>query len=153
MGTSKVKFDFNPIKGVKFKNKTQKKRTVVQIKKFIKSETIRIAKSGKSPTDAQSKYPKLSKKYAIAKKGGDRTRNLTLQDIMLNSIRINKTGRGNQLRITVNKPQQGKADGHNNFSGKSKLKTAKFIPDARKKEDFDSKIIKGIDKIINKHVE
>lgn len=43
--------------------------------------------------------------------------------------------------------EQGKADGHNNFSGKSKLPTRRFIPS--EKENFKRFINKGIDQIIN----
>ncbi len=93
-----------------------------------------------SPVDGKQFKP-LSKKYAEIKKNetGSSEANLDLNGDMLNALEYNVSG--SKLEIGVIGSDAPKADGHNNFSGKSSLPTRQFLP--REGQDFTSHI-KGI---------
>lgn len=139
----KVKFDFNPFtrfaSDIKIKNK-DKPSALREIQDIVLNGVFTRVLSGSSPVSGES-FPKLTRKYADSKKGGDRTPDLNLTGEMLSSLRVQKK-RGNTLRLTVLTDQQPKADGHNNFSGKSKLPRRRFIPE--EDQTFKREIIDGI---------
>jgi|18_taG_2_1085343.scaffolds.fasta_scaffold00339_23 hypothetical protein len=102
---------------------------------------------GKSPVANRGSFKKLNKEYAKEEKGGDTNPNLDLDGDLLNAL-TSKNKKGDKIEIGIFKAgEQGKADGHNNFSGKSTLPTRRFIPSEREK--FKKSITVGIKQIIN----
>jgi hypothetical protein len=118
-----------------------------EIGELIVNEILIYLQDGKSPVDGYGKFDKLSKKYAELQKDGDRNPNLELKGDMLDALTF-ESRRGSEIEVGIFKAKQvGKADGHNNFSGDSKLPLRRFIPDEdeRFKEDIESKIKTIID--------
>jgi hypothetical protein len=116
---------------------------------FIRDEIFRFVSSGRSPVAGRT-FDKLDPKYADKYKGGNRTPNLELEGDMLDSLEFELTSRGIEIGI-FDSDEQGKADGHNNFSGDSKLPTRRFIPDEN--EDFNGRIMTGVRQILNQYRE
>ncbi len=106
---------------------------------------MRFVARGNSPVEGEGKFRRLNKTYATDQKGGNRTPNLDLEGDMLDSLTHEITGDGIKVGI-FRTSEVPKADGHNNFSGESKLPTRRFIPDAS--QDFKSSIKTGITRII-----
>lgn len=98
-------------------------------------------KDGESPVEGY-KFKELSEKYADKKKGGDRTPNLKLEGDLLESLSAEYEG--DTLVIGVSSSQEGKADGHNNFSGDSNLPTRRFLADSGEVFKDQDKIIQNI---------
>ena len=102
---------------------------------------------GKSPVAGRGSFKKLNKEYAGEQKDGNTTANMELEGDMLDAL-LSKNRKGDKIEIGIFKAkEQGKADGHNNFSGKSTLPTRRFIPN--EKERFKKRIRTGIKTIIN----
>lgn len=100
---------------------------------------------GKSPVKGE-RFPRLSKPYADEEKFGDRTPNLDLEGDMLNALEF-KRRKGDEIEIGIFKKKEvPKADGHNNFSGKSDLPQRRFVPDER--QEFKKDIEAGIKRTI-----
>lgn len=146
---TQIKYDFNPfsLTGESSAGIGDKDRVFREIAEFIRAATIERTQSGVSPVSGRGKFKQLSKDYAEAKKDGDRTPDLTLEDEMLESIDVFKL-KGNTMRITLPGEQQPKADGHNNFSGDSRIPERRFIPNEKDGETFKNFIIDGIASII-----
>lgn len=105
---------------------------------------------GESPVDGYFSFKDLNPEYAEREKSGDRTANLNLEGDLWDSIAVDFDE--NVLKVGVfDKSQTGKADGHNNFSGRSKLPTRRFIPSSR--ESFKPEIMRKIDVLINSRKE
>lgn len=81
----------------------------------------------KSPFRGES-WPGLSEEYKKIKKADGRgtKANLELSGDMLDALEFKRTKDGIKLQVTGT--EAPKADGHNNFSGKSNLPTRKFLP-------------------------
>jgi hypothetical protein len=145
----KVKFDFKPsdfLEGIRIKSK-DKKRILEDIGDIVLTEVTSMVGSGISPVTGR-KFKKLSKEYIEKKKeeggtilGGGGS-NLELTGDMLQSLFVEV--KDNKITLTVSDSEQGKADGHNNFSGKSSLPERKFIPNEKNGETFIPKIRKAI---------
>ena len=116
---------------------------------FIRDEILRFVSSGRSPVAGRT-FDKLDPNYANKYKGGNRTPNLELEGDMLDSLEFELTSTGIEIGI-FDEEQQGKADGHNNFSDDSKLPTRRFIPDEN--EDFNGRIMTGVRQILNRYRE
>lgn len=113
---------------------------------FVTAEMLTYMDSGVSPVAKRGKFTRLNADYADAKHGGDRTARLELFGDLKESIAW-KNRAGDSLEIGVfGAKEQGKADGHNNLSGSSKLPTRRFIPDEGEK--FKARIENGIRQII-----
>ena len=97
--------------------------------------------SGKSPVVGES-FPKLSPKYAEKMKGGDTTPNLYLEGDLQNSLDWELIG--TDLIIGVDDSQEGKSDGHTNFSGDSKLPQRRFLADEGQVFKFQDKIYETV---------
>lgn len=123
------------LKGIKNKAKVKK-----EVGDLVIDEILRSLSEGKSPVSKES-FKKLSKEYAKEFKGGNRTPNLELEGDMLDALKVKNTKDGIEVGI-FSKKQTPKADGHNNFSGDSKLPRRRFIPgeDQKFKRDIESKI-------------
>jgi len=82
-------------------------------------------------------------------KGGYRTPNLELEGDMLDALTFETTSSGITVGIFEDSGQADKADGHNNFSGKSKLPLRRFIP--KSDEEFKGSINTGVRQILNRY--
>lgn len=117
-----------------------------QVGEFIVTEILRKVEEGRSPVSGRGSFKKLSKQYASEEKGGDRTANLELDGDMLDAL-TSKNRKGDTIEVGIFKSSQvPKADGHNNFSGDSKLPTRRFIP--KGDESFKRDIMTGVKRII-----
>jgi hypothetical protein len=90
--------------------------------------------NGESPVAGYGSFQELSTKYADTQKNGDKIANLWLKGTMQNSLDWELNG--NELIIGVSPDQGPKADGHNNFSGDSKLPTRRFLAETTQGEVF-----------------
>lgn len=153
MARPKIKYDFNPIR-LAGSNKRPRGDKRAQIYNEVKNEVLQRMQSfldrGSSPV-AGVRFKRLSDDYADAKKSGDKTPDLELTGAMRNSISIEEIG--GKLRVTVSDSQQGKADGHCNFSGASKLPKRRFIPNEKDGETFKKSIINTISSIVSEKLD
>lgn len=98
-----------------------------EIGDLIINEILKSVEQGKSPVSGESKFKKLNKKYAKDQKHGNTTPNLELEGDLLDSLTFKNTKQGIEVGI-FKSSEVPKADGHNNFSGKSRLPKRRFIP-------------------------
>jgi hypothetical protein len=109
---------------------------------------IKLAK-GESPVEGESFDP-LSEEYAKKEKNGNRRPNLNLEGDLWDSLEAKFDG--NKLVVGVfDSKEVPKADGHNNFSGDSKLPQRRFIPD--EDQSFRPEIMRKINFLINERRE
>lgn len=135
---------------------TKRKQIESKVKDIVLTEVIEKMGEGVSPVTGRKikkKFKKLSEDYLIKKEelGGTPEANLELSGDLKNSLRVKK--KGDELILTVLSDQQPKADGHNNFSGKSSLPERKFIPNAKKGETFSRDIRDTIKSFIETEIE
>lgn len=148
MARRKIKYDFNPLKGIRLPE-NRRERALAEIKDFVWSQILGKTLEGNSPVSGARRYRPLTKKYADNQKGGNRTPNLRLSGELMQSVSVvDAPGRG--IRATVSSDQQRKADGHNNFTGLSKLPRRAFIPDAERGEIWKRNIESGIRTIVKR---
>lgn len=128
--------------------KTKQNAALRQLKDFILTEVTERMSNGLSPVTGK-KFKKLSKDYLEKKvsEGGAPEANLELQGDLKDSLRVYQ--RGETLVLTVLSKEQPKADGHNNFSGKSKIPERKFIPNRAQNESFSSSFKREIKEFLN----
>lgn len=112
---------------------------------FLVGEILRFVSRGQSPVQGE-RFPKLDEEYAKREKRGDTTPNLELEGDLLDSLEFRLTPDGVSVGI-FKSSELGKADGHNNFSGLSKLPQRRFIPKADQK--FKNIIESGINQILD----
>ena len=127
----------------KEKRKTVKK----EIGDFVVEEILIAVSKGQSPVIGEKRnFKKLKPDYAKAEKGGDRNPDLELLGDMLDSLTFKNTTKGIEVGI-FKATEVPKADGHNNFSGKSTLPKRRFIP--KDSQKFRKSIQNGVKGIIN----
>lgn len=114
---------------------------------FVKEEILRSLSTGNSPV-AGEQFKKLSKQYADEFKGGNQTPNLELEGDLLDALKFEEKASGIEIGIFPGK-EVPKADGHNNFSGDSKLPKRRFIPEEN--QTFKKKIMNGVNAIIREY--
>ena len=126
---------------------SRRERVKSDVAEFLLNETLRDLSRGVSPLTG-SPFQSLSKDYANAQKGGDTTPNLELEGDMLDDYDVRSTEGQSYVEIGFFKgsSQIPKADGHNNWSGKSELPQRRFIP--REDEGYRQGILSGINQII-----
>lgn len=125
---------------------SQRSAVKQEVGQFVVDEILRSVSNASSPVSGGRYKKTLSKEYADEMKGGNRTANLELEGDMLDSLEFKNTRSGIEVGI-FKSSEVGKADGHNNFSGQSKLPTRQFIP--KEKEKFKRNIEAGIKQIVN----
>ena len=126
--------------------RNQRSQVKQEVGNFVVEEILRSVSSASTPVSGGKYKATLSKDYADEEKGGNRTANLELEGDMLDSLEFKNTREGVEVGI-FKASEVPKADGHNNFSGKSKLPTRQFIP--KENEKFKRNIEKGIKDIVN----
>lgn len=148
------KFNFDPfdLAGIEVKLKGKEKQDLLdKIADYVHESILSDVGEGRSPVTGRS-FKALSPAYAKEKKGeGSKpVANLELHGDMLDALVV-KTTR-NKLSVYVEgASQQGKVDGHNNFTGDSKIPTRKFIP--APDETFRPDIRDGIRKLIEEAID
>lgn len=156
-----VKYTFDPFElaGISRRGVSSEKREEVmsRVADYVKESVLNDVGNTRSPVTGR-KFKGLSTKgkdggYRAqkARQGGTPVPNLELDGAMLGSLEVEQGER--RLTLTVGSDQQDKADGHNNFSGKSKLPERKFIPNAADDETFRPAIRDGIKQIIDTVIE
>lgn len=127
-------------------NKSQQREVLDQVGELLVTQVLEYVANSKSPIDG-STFHALSDEYAKKKKEetGSDDPNLDLTGKMLSSLDYKIIGQA--IELGVYGDDAGKADGHNNFSGKSKLPERKFLPD--KGELFDDEIVNIINDAID----
>jgi len=113
---------------------------------YLRDAILSDLADGRSPVQGQS-FSLLSKKYAKDEKGGNRTPNLRLEGDLLDALDFKNRLEGLEIGI-FKTGEQGKADGHNNFSGESKQQR-RFIPDT--KDVFRPSIMRRVNDIIKEY--
>ena len=103
---------------------------------------------GISPVAGEAPWVKLDKEYAKEEHAGNRTPTLNATGKLRDALQFRTNDKGIEIGI-MHKSQQAKADGHNNFSGESRLPRRRFIPTSR--QDYKSEIMAGVDRILNAH--
>ena len=105
----------------------------------------------KSPVTGRQ-FKKLNPKYAEFKKtvSSSAIANLELYGDMLDALTYKVSG--NKIKFGIWGDQAPKADGHNNFSGDSKLPRRPFIPDANRGETFRPGIMSEVENMIEEAV-
>lgn len=127
--------------------RSQRTKAKDEIGEFVVGEILDQLSKGRSPVSGES-FKRLSKEYADSKKGGDITPNLELEGDLLNALEYKRTKDG--IKVGIFKSSElGKADGHNNFSGESKLPKRRFIPDEG--QSFKRQINSGVKKFIEEY--
>ncbi len=117
-----------------------------EVGKYLIDEILTYVSEKKSPVSGASYKSTLSRDYAKEKKKevGNTEANLELSGALLDSVTFKKTEDGIQLGVFGK--EAGKADGHNNLSGESRLPERRFLP--KEGEEFKANIQKEIDSII-----
>src|SRR3990167_8607637 len=116
-----------------------------EIREYLMETILQHISQSKSPVSGWGKFKPLDPKSPYKKhkkeEAGNTKANLELTGEMLDALDIKI--KGNNLRLLIDDPDQaGKSDGHNNFSGKSKLPLRRFIPKGR--QGFTDDIESGI---------
>lgn len=148
----KIFYEFDPFKlaGVA-PPKGKVREAKAEIANFVKEQVLSYVGQGESPVEDGEWKKNLSPEYAKKKKEQSSSvfANMELTGAMLDALDVaNKPGKNLSLQIT-GKEQVAKADGHNNFSGKSDLPERDFIPKGGK--TFRDDIIAGIRDIIESY--
>lgn len=126
-------------------NKSQQREVLDQVGELLVTQVLEYVAGSKSPVDG-SKFVSLSDEYAKKKKEetGSDAPNLDLTGEMLSSLDYKIVGQA--IELGVYGDDAGKADGHNNFSGKSKLPKRQFLPEEG--QLFDDKIVDIVNEAI-----
>lgn len=105
-----------------------KKAAAEEVGNYLIEQTLISLSKSQSPVRGEGNFPALSKSYALKKKEevGHSRPNLEFEGLMYDELDFEVTKNG--IRIGVYGERAPAADGHNNFSGKSKLKKRRFLP-------------------------
>jgi hypothetical protein len=148
MALSKVVYEFDPFElaGLdKPSTKSDLRAALKEIADYVKTETLSYVGEGKSPVAGGSFKHSLSPAYKKIKEkiSGADFANLELTGDMLDALETKITDDG-MIQIGIWGKEAAKADGHNNFSGKSTLPAREFIPNENKSQTFKRDILSGI---------
>lgn len=123
-----------------------KSRVKQDVGEFLVESILSSAHATKSPVEGEGSFDKLSPAYKKKKvaEGHDGKPNLEFSGDMLDALTFEETPNGIELGWFGD--QAGKADGHNNLSGKSSLPQRRLLPDVG--QNFTSSIKEGAEKII-----
>ena len=150
MGKQKpVEYKFDPFKltGTTKPKNASKREILSEVSEYVKESVLDNVGAQNSPVRGHGKFQRLSKNYKnIKKKIASPVPNLELHGKLLNSLKVPMKKEG--LVLKVSPAQNDKADGHCNFSGKSRIPMRRFIPNEKDGETFKKPIIDGMRRII-----
>jgi len=153
---TRVEYIFDPFElvGASADTLTERDKSAAlkEVASYVRESVLEYVSELKSPVSGQGSFKPLSKKYKEKKlaQGGSGNPDLVLDGDLLDSLVIRKGG-GTALSLTVASSQMGKADGHNNHSGDSRIPRRAFIPDGAEGETFKKQILQGIKEIIEEY--
>jgi hypothetical protein len=157
MAKGDVEFSFDPFELVGLKPPEDVKKSELRdlyenIANYVLESVLSDVGDGRSPVNGRA-FKGLSKDYKKekVKEGGQPIPNLELHGDMMSALFCDPKRDG--IILSVADDQMDKADGHNNFSGKSKLPERKFIPDKAKGETFRPEIRNGIRDLIEAFID
>lgn len=151
---TKIRFDFDPEAELGIRVKKEKREEAYdRAGAFIRDSILSTVGGGTSPVSGESWKRSLSPEYARRKKEVSSAdfANMELHGDLLDSISTSAKGR--KIRIEVGEDQNDKADGHCNFSGKSKLPRRRFIPNGKEGQTFKKNILDGVKQILAEYEE
>lgn len=150
----KIFYEFDPeeVTGVRVA-KDKRDEANARVANFVKESVLSTVAEGKSPVQGESWKRSLSPAYKKLKKriSGVDFSNMELEGDLLNGVDV--TPRGRKVRLEVSSSQEDKADGHCNFSGKSKLPRRRFVPNGKEGQTFKQDIINGMREILVQYSE
>ena len=148
---AKVKYLFDPFELVKLSPRSlsqdEKEDALTRISDLLQEKILSDAGDGISSVTG-TKWAGLSKDYKKqkVKEGGRGVANLELFGDYLSGLIVRP--KGNKIEVTFEESQQGKADGHNNFSGDSKLPLRRSIPNESDGETFRRGILNEVEDVL-----
>jgi hypothetical protein len=147
---TKIRFDFDPEEETGIKIDPDKRdEALAKVADYVRDSVLSYCGDTTSPVAGEGSFPALSKAYKKKKAeiSSSVEPNLELYGDMLDSVEVVQV-KGKKLRIQVGTDQNDKADGHCNFSGKSKLPRRRFIPNGKEGQTFKRDIISGMRDIL-----
>lgn len=151
----KIQFDFDPEEetGITIP-RAKRDEATKRVADFVRESVLSAVGEGRSPVAGEGRFQALSKEYKKRKSeiSSSTIPNLELYGDMLDSLEVVEV-RGGKLRLKVGEDQNDKADGHCNFSGKSKIPRRRFVPNAKDGQTFSRDIISGIKDILSEYEE
>jgi len=104
-----------------------KRRAKDEVGEFLIASILQQVGAAKSPIKGEI-FPVLSKDYKETKsdQGRGTAANLELSGDMLDALVFRRTDNG--VKVAILGGEAPKADGHNNFSGKSQIAQRRFLP-------------------------
>lgn len=120
--------------------------TKKEIGEYLVEQILASVNEVSTPVSGGKYKSTLSKKYAQHKadEGLDPVPNLEFEGDMLDALTFRVTKKG--VKVGIFGSEAPKADGHNNFSGKSKLPTRQFLP--KEGQKFKREIDQNIEQIV-----
>ena len=151
MPIKKVAFEFDPFEMLGLdepKSRADRRAALEEIADYVRTEVLQYVGDSTSPVRGGAWKASLSPAYAKLKKeiSGNTTANMELTGDMLDALECVVTSRGT-LELRIAGSEAPKADGHNNFSGKSELPAREFIPNESKGQTFKQPILNGMKQI------
>lgn len=149
----KLAYEFDPFELADVeppKNSARRAQAKEDIADFVLTEVLSACAEGRSPVSGGQWKRSLSKEYREKKlqTSGVGYANMELTGDMLDALEVAQR-RGNKLSLQIDGAEGDKADGHNNFTGRSELPTRQFIP--TRGQQFKRDIIEGIRRIAEEY--
>ncbi len=155
MAIKKVTYEFDPFElaGVEAPTGRKLSRALDAIAEFVEGETLNYIAEGKSPVSGGAWKRTLSKEYKERKvaQGGSNFANMELDGDLLDGYQVKR--KGDKIVAGWEGSEAPKADGHNNFSGKSELPPRESVPNEKKNQTYKRDILRGIKQIAEEFAE
>lgn len=150
----KLAYEFDPFElaGVDRPKGSKLSEAQRAIAEYVLDEVIATVGDGKSPVAGGRWKRSLSAEYKAAKvkAGGNSYADMILDGDMLKALKARPSSNG-RVSLSISGREGDKADGHNNFSGRSELPAREFIP--KDGQTFNRKIMAGIREIARQFLE
>lgn len=151
---TKIQYEFDPFKELGLEppeRSADRKAALREAADFIHESILEKVGDTVSPVAGRGKFKRLDKEYAElkAQESSSAIANLELSGEMLDALK--STVKGNKIVTGITGSQAGKADGHNNFSGDSRLPERRFIPKSDDGETYKKDILNGVKAILLEH--
>lgn len=129
--------------------KSERKNVANEIGELLVEEILSSLASVETPISGGKYKTRLSKEYAKKKQEetGSTDANLDLSGSMISALDYKVSG--STIEIGVFGREAPKADGHNNFSGESRLPTRQFLPN--KGQSFKADILDLVKETVNNY--
>jgi len=126
----------------------QKAEASRDVGEYLVSQINQYLNGANTPVSGGSYKSGLSSEYRAFKRdqGGSSVADLELTGTMRDSLTYRVTPTGVQVGVFGNNRNSLKADGHNNYSGRSTLPRRQFLPD--RGQNFKAQITRGVESIL-----